>query len=70
MFVEKLAKFAESYVQFSLLCRWNTRIRHHPIGNEMPLEKSLGKPKRLRPRKKQFLSLLNFLLSLRVEFIH
>jgi hypothetical protein len=36
----------------------------------MPLEKTLREPKRLRPCKKQFLSLLNFLLSLRVEFIH
>ena len=36
----------------------------------MPLEKSLRKPQRLWPRKKQFLSLLNFFLSLRVEFVH
>src|SRR5947208_8924322 len=36
----------------------------------MPLEKSLGKSQRLRPCKKQFLSLLNLLLSLRVDFIH
>jgi len=36
----------------------------------MTLEKSLGEPERLRPRKKQFLSLLNLFLSLRVELIH
>src|SRR5437773_4029345 len=38
MFVEESAKFAESYVQFSLLCFWNTRIRDDPVGIEMLLE--------------------------------
>jgi hypothetical protein len=33
-------------------------------------EKPFGKPQRLGPRKKQFLSLLNLLLSLRVELVH
>jgi hypothetical protein len=36
----------------------------------MPLEKSFRKPQRLGPCKEQFLSLLNLLLSLRVEFVH
>jgi hypothetical protein len=36
----------------------------------MSLEKSLREPERLRPRKEQFLSLLNFFLSLRAEFVH
>src|SRR6266404_7986671 len=48
----------------------NARIRHHPIGNEMSLEQSLGKTERLRACKKQLLRLLNFFLSLRVELVH
>src|SRR5215471_15483680 len=70
MFVQKLLKLAESFVQFDLLRRRDARIRHHPIGNEMPMENTFGKTKRLWPCEKQFLGLLNFFLSLRVEFIH
>src|SRR6266480_346008 len=70
MFVQELAKFSQRFIQFGLLRRWNARIGHHPIRYEMTLEKSLGEPERLRPREKQFLSLLNFLLSLRVELVH
>ncbi len=70
MLIEKLPKFAESVIQFDLLRGRDPRIRHHPIGNEVALEKAFGKPQRLRPREKQFLSLLNFFLSLRVEFVH
>src|SRR5207249_10894356 len=70
VFIEKLAKFPERFVQLDLLRRWDTRIRHHPIGDEVALEKPLGEPERLRPREKQFLSLLNFFLPLRVEFVH
>jgi len=70
MFIEKLSKLAESPVQLALLRSRNARIRHHPIGHEMTLKKSLRKAKRLRPRKKQFLCLLNFFLSLRVELVH
>jgi hypothetical protein len=36
----------------------------------MPLKKALRETQRLRPRKKQFLRLLNFFLALRVEFVH
>src|ERR671918_540676 len=36
----------------------------------MTLEKAIGKTKRLRPRKKQFLRLPNFLLPLRFSFGH
>src|SRR5438093_396503 len=68
--LENLAKFPERFVQLDLLRRWDTRIRHHPIGDEVALEKPLGEPERLRPREKQFLSLLNFFLPLRVEFVH
>ena len=58
-------------IQLALLRLGDARIRkHHPIGHEIPLEKSLRKPQRLGPCKKQFLSLLNLFLSLRVEFIH
>jgi hypothetical protein len=67
MFIEKLAKFAERLVQLDLLRGRDTRIRHHPIGDEVALEKPFGETQRLRPGKKQFLSLLNFFLSLRVE---
>src|SRR5438132_5802887 len=70
MFVQKFAEFSERVIQLALLRSGNTRIRHHPIGNKMPLEKSLGEPECLRPCKKQFLSVLNFLLSLRVELVH
>src|SRR6266487_5105272 len=70
VFIEKLPKFSERIIQLDLLRSRNTRIRHHPIRYEMTLEESLGKTQRLRPRKKQFLSLLNFLLSLRVELVH
>src|SRR5215471_14781746 len=70
MFVQKLPKLAQRLVQLGLLVRRNPRIWHHPVGDEMPLEQSLGKSLRLRPCKKQFLSLLNLLLSLLVEFIH
>src|SRR6266481_8120832 len=68
--IEKSPKVAQSIVQYGLFLRGNPRIRHHPIRHELSLEKSFRKPERLRPRKKQFLSLLNLLLSLRVEFIH
>src|SRR5438552_309681 len=70
MFVQKFAEFSERIIQLDLLRSWDARIRHHPIRNEMPLEKSLGKTQRLRTCKKQFLSLLNLFLSLRVEFVH
>ena len=70
MFIEKLAKLGERFVQLDLLRSRDARIRHHPVRYEMTLEKSLGEPERLRPRKKQLLSLLNFFLSLRVEFVH
>ena len=70
MLVQKLAKLGKSSVQFDLLRCRDARIRHYPIGNEMALEKTFGKPERLRTCKKQFLILLNFLLSLRVELIH
>ena len=53
-----------------LLRRRDARIRHHPIGNEMALEKTFGETERLRTCEKQFLGLLNFFLSLRVELIH
>src|SRR5437899_5850849 len=70
VFVQKFAESSERFVQFGLLRRGNTRIRHHPIRYEMPLEKSVREPQRLRPCKKQFLRLLDFFLSLRVEFVH
>src|SRR6266487_6377010 len=70
MFVQKLAEFSKRIIQLDLLRSRNARIRHHPIGNEMSLEKTFGEPERLRACKKQLLRLLNFFLSLRVEFIH
>src|SRR5438105_3307260 len=70
MFVQKLLKLGKSFIEFGLLRRRNARIRHHPISNEMPLEKAFGKTQGLRTCKKQFLSLLNLFLSLRVELIH
>src|SRR5207245_3129062 len=70
LFVEKLPKFDQRLVQLGLLRRRDAWVRHHPIGNEMTQEKPLRKTKRLWPRKKQFLCLLNFFLSLCVEFVH
>src|SRR6266513_2079182 len=70
VFVQKFAEFSECIIQLSLLGRRNTRIRHHPIGNEMSLEQPLGETQRLRTCKKQLLSLLNLFLALRVEFVH
>ena len=34
MFIEKLPNFRERFVQFRLLRRGNSRIRHCPVGNE------------------------------------
>ena len=70
MLVQKLAKRGKSSVQFDLLHRRDARIGHYPIGNEVALEKTFSKTERLRACKKQFLGLLNFFLSLRVELIH
>src|SRR5713101_7170053 len=70
LLIEKLPQFSQRLVQLRLLRCRDAWIRHHPIGNEMTLEKPLGKTKRLRPGEKQFLSLLDFLLPLRVEFVH
>ena len=70
MFVEKLPKFRKRPVQLRLLRCGDAWIRHHPIGNEMTLEETFGKAKRLRPCKEQLLRLLDFLLPLRVEFVH
>src|SRR5262249_25319250 len=70
LFIQKFAKLSKRLNQLALLRLRDARIRHHPIRHEMPLKKSFGKPQRLRPRKKQFLSLLNLFLSLRVEFVH
>src|SRR5215813_5811092 len=70
MLIQKLTKVTERLVQLGLLCRWDAWIRHDPIRDEMTLEKTLGKTKRLRASKKQFFRLLNFLLSFGVELIH
>src|SRR6516165_8211685 len=68
--IQKFAKFSKRVIQFTLFCLPDPRIRHYPIGHEMPLEQSFREPQRLGPCKKQFLSLLNLFLSLRVEFVH
>ena len=68
--IQKFAKLSKRLNQLALLRLRDARIRHHPIGNEMPLEKPFDETERLRPREKQFLSLLNLFLSLRVEFVH
>src|ERR1043166_281025 len=68
--IQKLTKLSKRLIQLALLRLRDARIRHHPIRHEMPLEKSFRKSQRLRPCKEQFLSLLNLLLSLRVELVH
>src|SRR4029453_17058880 len=70
IFIQKFAKLSKRVIQFTLFCLPDPRIRHHPIGHEIPLQQSFRKPQRLRPSKQQFLSLLNFFLSLLVEFVH
>src|SRR2546430_4577750 len=69
-FIEKVPKFFERRIKLRLFRRRDARIRHYPVRYEMPLEKSLGKPQRLRSRKKQLLSLLNLLLSFDVDLVH
>ena len=69
MFVEKLPKFRKRLVQLRLLRCRDVWIRHHPIGNEMTLEKAFRKAKRLWPREEELLRLLNFPLPLRLDFI-
>src|SRR5262249_19566589 len=69
-FVQKLPKFSQRLVQLDLLRNRDSRIRHHPIRHEMPLEKSLRKSERLRAGEQQFLGLLHFLLALGIDFIH
>ena len=70
IFIQKLPKFGQRLVQLRLLRRRHAWVRHHPIGHEMPMEKAFGKTKHLRPGEEQFLSLLDFFLPLRVEFVH
>src|SRR2546423_7043733 len=69
-FIEKVPKLFERCVKLRLFRRRDARIRHHPIGHEMPLKQTLGKPKRLWSRKKQLLGLLNFLLPFDVDLVH
>src|SRR6266567_2335133 len=47
--IEKLPQFSQRLVQLRLLRCRDAWIRHHPIGNEMTLEKTLGKTQRLWP---------------------
>jgi hypothetical protein len=68
--IEKFAQLRERLIELTLFRRLNARIRHHPIRYEMALEKAFREPKRLWPREKQFLRLLNLFLSLRVDFVH
>src|SRR5205814_6996035 len=70
IFLQEFTKFSKRLIQLALLRLRDARIRHHPIRHEMPLEKAFRKAQCLRPCKKQFLSLLNLFLSLRVEFVH
>src|SRR5262245_33049981 len=68
--VQKFAKCSKRLIELALFHLRAPRIWHHPVRHEMPLEKAFGKSQRLRPSKKQFLSLLDLFLSLRVEFVH
>src|SRR5215831_14990494 len=70
IFVQKLAKFSQRLLQLRPFRLGDTRIRHHPIRHEMPLEKAFREPQRLGPGEEQFLSLLNLFLSLLVECVH
>src|SRR5438067_5131101 len=69
MFAEKLAELDKSFIQLGLLRCRDAWIRHHPIRDEIPLEKPLGKTNCLRTGEKQFLRLLNFLLPC-FDFVH
>src|SRR5205807_9852901 len=68
--IEHLPQLGQRCVELRLLRGRNSRIRHYPVGNEMPLEQSLGEPDRLRAGKKQLLRLLNLLLPLCFRFSH
>src|SRR5437899_3220067 len=47
MFIEKLAELDKSSIQLGLLRCRDARIRHHPIRDEITLEKTFCKAKRL-----------------------
>src|SRR5437763_1038721 len=66
--VQKGAQFFQRLIELCLLGLRDPRIRHHPVGNEMPLKKSFNKAKRLRTGEQQFLGLLHFLLPLNLSF--
>ena len=57
-------------IELFLLALRDARVRHYPIGNEMPGEQAFDEAKRLRTGEQQFLGLLHFLLSLEFCFSH
>ena len=68
--IEKLPKIRQRFIELGLLRRGHARIGHHPVGHEVAQKKPLRETDRLRPCKKQFLRLLNFLLPLRFDVVH
>src|ERR1700736_2266784 len=49
MFIQKFAQLTERLVDFRLFRSLDSRIRHHPIGNEMALKQAFNESERLRP---------------------
>src|SRR5262245_16442705 len=70
IFIQKFTKFSNGWIQRAPFGLGDTRVWHHPIRHEMPLEKSFREPQCLGPGEEQFFSLLNLFLSLLVEFVH
>ena len=70
MFLEELTHFRDRLLHLALLRGGNTRIRHHPVGHEIPEEKTLGKTECLRPGKEQLFRFLDLFLPLNLRFVH
>ena len=68
MLIEKLPHFRERPVEFGLLRIGDFRIRHRPIGDEIPEEQALRKAQLLLAGEEQFLGLFDFLLTLNFGF--
>jgi hypothetical protein len=66
--IEHLPNLSQCALQFGSLSGGQPRIWHHPIGDEIPKEQTLGKPMFLAPAKQQLFGLLHFFLSLNFCF--
>ena len=68
VFVQKSAQLHDGTINVRLLRVGEPRIGHGPVGHEIAEEKPLGESKFLPAAEEQLFGLLNFLLSLNVDF--